>query len=121
MCDDDWNNIDNSQVLLDFPMALKVKVPFNLVLPNQESEVKISVGEKITTLRSHDDIYMMSSVNHKDKKHFIHVSNNEAHLRVLDRLGHSLIPQTVRINTSYIKNMKVDQPYKICSSTGNEN
>ena len=121
MCDDDWNNIDNNQVVVDLPMALKVKVPFNLAFHNQEREVKISVREKITSLRNHDDIYMMSSVNHEDKESLIRIGSKVDHLSVLNRWGHSLIPRHVKINTSYIKHVKVDRPYKICSSTGNEN
>ena len=121
MCNPNWLNIDNKQVVVDLPMALKIQVPFNLVFPDQEREreVKISVGEEITTLRSHDDIYKMSSVNHENKNYFINISNKVDHLSILDRGGHSLLPQHVKINTTYLM---VDRPYKICrSTTGNEN
>ena len=117
MCDDNWKT--NEQVVIDLPVALIVQVPFNIIFPTQKREVKISVGEEITTLRSHDDIYKMSSVNHENKNYFINISNKVDHLSILDRGGHSLLPQHVKINTTYLM---VDRPYKICrSTTGNEN
>ena len=97
---------------------IQSKAPININLKLNATKVNITIEENATYLRHGNDVYLSSFVNNEDGEFTLDFKYKDDLLHVQDNMGKSLLPEDFKINKEELKEVTLDQAYKVCKFTG---